>query len=66
MILLYIGYNGVPPPQKKLLRHGHGGKAAGDWVAVKELTFSSHMSYSLNSLKGGYIGDDISDYYRGS
>ena len=24
-----------------------------------------YMSYSLNSLKGGYIGDDIGDYYRG-
>ena len=23
------------------------------------------MSYSLNSLKGGYIGNDIGDYYRG-
>ena len=25
----------------------------------------AHMSYSLNSLKGGYIGDYIGDYYRG-
>ena len=24
-----------------------------------------HMSHSLNSLKGGYIGDYIGDYYRG-
>ena len=24
-----------------------------------------HLSYSLNSLKGGYIGDYIGDYYRG-
>ena len=24
-----------------------------------------HMSCSLNSLKGGYIGDYIEDYYRG-
>ena len=24
-----------------------------------------HMSYSLNSLKGGYIGDYIGDYYGG-
>ena len=23
------------------------------------------MRYSLNSLKGGYIGDYIRDYYRG-
>ena len=23
------------------------------------------MSYSLNSLKGGYIGDYIGDYYGG-
>ena len=25
----------------------------------------THMNYSLNSLKGGYIGDYIRDYYRG-
>ena len=25
----------------------------------------SHMNCSLNSLKGGYIGDYIWDYYRG-
>ena len=25
----------------------------------------AHMSYSRNSLKGGYIGDSIGDYYRG-
>ena len=25
-----------------------------------------HLSYSLNSFKGGYIGDDIGDYYKGS
>ena len=24
-----------------------------------------YMYYSLNSLKGGYIGDYIGDYYRG-
>ena len=26
---------------------------------------SHYMSYSLNSLKGGYIGDYIGDHYRG-
>ena len=26
---------------------------------------SVYMSYSLNSLKGGYIGDCIWDYYKG-
>ena len=26
---------------------------------------NSDMSYCLNSLKGGYIGDYIGDYYRG-
>ena len=25
----------------------------------------NHMYYSLNSLKGGYIGDYIRDYHRG-
>ena len=24
-----------------------------------------HMSYNLNSLKGGYIGDYLGEYYRG-
>ena len=23
------------------------------------------MSYSLNSFRGGYLGDDTGDYYRG-
>ena len=27
--------------------------------------YRGHMSHSLNSLKGGYIGDYIGDYYRG-
>ena len=27
--------------------------------------YASHMSCSLNSLKGGYIGDYIGNYYRG-
>ena len=26
---------------------------------------TTHMSYSLNSLKGAYVGDYIGDYYRG-
>ena len=26
---------------------------------------SVHVSYGLNSLKGGYIGGDIGEYYRG-
>ena len=24
----------------------------------------NHLSYSLNSLKGAYVGDHIGDYYR--
>ena len=31
---------------------------------VVEKHTTIHMSYSLNSLKGGYIGDYIEDYYR--
>ena len=27
-------------------------------------TWGGYMSHSLNSLKGGYIGDYIGDYYR--
>ena len=29
------------------------------------MVFSGHVSHSLNSLKGGYIGDYIGDYSRG-
>ena len=28
-------------------------------------SFLRNMSYGLNSLKGGYIGEYIGDYYRG-
>ena len=30
-------------------------------VAIREF----YVSYSLNSLKGGYIGDSIGHYYKG-
>ena len=30
-----------------------------------QLLFETYVSYSLNSLKGGYIGGYIRDYYRG-
>ena len=32
---------------------------------VPTVFFYEYMSYSLNSFKGGYIGDSIGDYYRG-
>ena len=32
---------------------------------AKWLQDSSHVSYRLNSLKGGYMGDYIGDYYGG-
>ena len=35
------------------------------WVPGFSMQGLGYMSYSLNSLKGGYIGDDIWDYYRG-
>ena len=34
-------------------------------VHKKATVVELHLSYSLNSLKGGYIGDYIGDYYRG-
>ena len=34
-------------------------------LICKSMMPSAHMSYSLNSLKGGYMGDYIGDYYRG-
>ena len=34
-------------------------------VCSVHLKAFNHMSFSLNFLKGGYIGDYIGDYYRG-
>ena len=34
-------------------------------AAYMDLMYDSHMSYSLNSLKGGSIEVYIGDYYRG-
>ena len=34
-------------------------------LRLATLQLSLYMSYSLNSLKGGYLGDYIGDYYRG-
>ena len=31
----------------------------------EQLKVQDNRSYSLNSLKGGYMGDYIGDYYRG-
>ena len=33
------------------------------WAALKAMV-CNYVSCSLNSLKGGYIGDYIVDYYR--
>ena len=33
-------------------------------LALKSAYMGFHVSYSPNSLKGGYIGDFIGDYYR--
>ena len=59
----------VGPPSKKgsQPRAGQGGPGG---AQRKRLSKSSanpkpHMSHSLNSLKGGYIGDYIGDYYMG-
>ena len=32
---------------------------------IASLWAQFHISYSLNSVKGGYIGGYIGDYYRG-
>ena len=37
----------------------------GAWGAVFFDRVCGQMFHSLNSLKGGYIGDYIWDYYRG-
>ena len=34
-------------------------------MGIRDGSAPRHMSYSLNSLKGGYIGDYIGDYYKG-
>ena len=43
------------------------GEAFRSWLAEipPDASFWAHKSYSLYSLKGGYIGDYIWDYYRG-
>ena len=33
--------------------------------SLSPISVRRYMGYSLNSLKGGYIGDYIGDYYRG-
>ena len=42
----------------------HEAHAADSFPNLGALGDARHMSYSLNSLKGGYIGDYIRDYYR--
>ena len=34
------------------------------WQLPRPQAHMEHVSHSLNSLKGGYIGDYIGDYYR--
>ena len=34
-------------------------------ATVADQNHPTQMSYSLNSLKGDYMGDSIRDYYRG-
>ena len=46
------------------LKDWSGVKFVGHSIGIGEHSYS-YMSYSLNSLKGGYIGDYIGDYYRG-
>ena len=41
------------------------GESATRRARLGSYTEGHHMYYSLNSLKGGYIGDYIGDYYRG-
>ena len=41
------------------------GCTAGDKSIFASPVSKIHLSYSLNCLKGGYIGDHIGDYYRG-
>ena len=36
----------------------------GDGAAVRYYAAEAHLSCSLNSLKGDYIGGNIGDYYR--
>ena len=37
-----------------------GSPILGNYHSVRAI----YMSYSLNSLKGGYIGDNLGNYYR--
>ena len=42
-----------------------GSAALGGGTQNRTCFLTYHMSYSLNSLNGDYIGDSIGDYYRG-
>ena len=58
------------PKLRVLFVGGRCSKEYGTWslhclLLVAETALYKYMSSSLNSLKGGYIGDDIGDYYRG-
>ena len=50
--------------QLKLSGQGCVRRAAARACSHLQEPFFFHMSYSLNSLKGGYIGDYIGDYCR--
>ena len=40
-------------------------EAAVRFRGLEDGEWKSQMNHSLNSLKGGYMGDYIWDYYRG-
>ena len=58
----YSGPYSVRDPKKDWNCDNLQGKVKQDVVLLEGLR---RMNYSLNSLKGGYIGDNIGDYYRG-
>ena len=59
MVHLIFGNSLVVPVSKlNCLR-----KAAGSILRASKTP--PNMSHSLNSLKGGYIGDYVGDYFRG-
>ena len=43
-----------------LARSSSGAKGGG----FGEVVYGGYMSHSLNSLRGGFIGDCIGDYYQ--
>ena len=61
-LLFLVNQQKAGKPAKHLIDRGPEG---GIVSTSRYAHVCDYMSYNLNSLKGGYVGDYIWDYYRG-